>query len=85
MSEAISFPLEHIPLLEWNNWAEFHRRAREWLILAGYDDVLENETPPKQEDEEEEAALQKRTKTYNARACTAIRSRCGIYQRLRIS
>ena len=72
--------LSQVPILEADNWAEFNRRANEWLVLAGYDDLLDG-TAPSQDEEEANTDFQKRVRLYNQRmkrACTAIRNRCGV-------
>jgi Reverse transcriptase (RNA-dependent DNA polymerase)/gag-polypeptide of LTR copia-type len=73
--------LNRVPILEADNWSIFNRRAREFLILAGYDDLLEDDDGvPEQERNETAASWSRRSKAYKSkvlRACTAIRSRCG--------
>jgi hypothetical protein len=73
--------LNRVPILEADNWSIFNRRAREFLILACYDDLLEDDDGvPKQERNETAASWNRRSKAYKSkvlRACTAIRSRCG--------
>src|SRR5271156_5862070 len=73
--------LNRVPILEADNWSIFNRRAREFLILAGYDDLLEDDDGvPEQERNETAASWNGRSKAYKSkvlRACTAIRSRCG--------
>ena len=73
--------LNRVPILEAHNWSIFNRRAREFLILAGYDDLLEDDDgAPEQERNETAASWSRRSKAYRSkvlRACTAIRSRCG--------
>lgn len=53
MSESLDIKstsaLERVPILESDNWAEFHRRAEEYIILAGYDDVYNDEQPEQPE------------------------------------
>ena len=73
--------LNKVPLLESHNWQVFNRRAREYLILAGYDDLLEtNNGVPEPEEGESDTSFGKRSrqrKSRMMRACTVIRSRCG--------
>lgn len=73
--------LNKVPLLESHNWQVFNRRAREYLILAGYDDLLEtNNGVPEPEEGESDTSFGKRSRQHKSRmmrACTAIRSRCG--------
>ncbi len=35
--------INKIPILEADNWTIFYRRAKEFLILSGYDNLLEDD------------------------------------------
>jgi hypothetical protein len=73
--------LNKVPFLESHNWQVFNRRAIEYLILSGYDDLLEaDDGVPQQEEGESDTSFNKRKRQHKSRmlrACTAIRSRCG--------
>jgi hypothetical protein len=71
--------LEKIPVLDSHNWAEFKRRAGEWLVLSGYDDILEDIDPPSSD--VVDGRLSKERRLWNQRerrACTGIRSRLNV-------
>lgn len=76
-----SNPLYSVPILETNNWQEFKRRINEYLILAAYDDLLEEgDGAPTRRQIESDEAFSERCKVWSSRmkrACTAVKSRCG--------
>ncbi len=71
--------LEKSPVLDSHNWAEFKRRAGEWLVLSGYDDILEDIDPPSSD--VVDGRLSEERRLWNQRerrACTGIRSRLNV-------
>lgn len=71
--------LDKIPVLDSHNWAEFKRRAGEWLVLSGYDDILEDIDPPSAD--LVDGRLTKERRLWNQRerrACTGIRARLNV-------
>ncbi len=74
--------LNKISILESNNWQEFKRRANEFIILSGYEDLREEGSgePEREAGETDRVFLQRKTawKYRMSRACTAIKSRLGV-------
>jgi hypothetical protein len=66
--------LQNVPILEADNWADWQQKAGDWIILSGYDDILdgidEPELVPGQISTE-----RKKWDVRERRACTGLRTR----------
>jgi hypothetical protein len=74
--------LANIPVLETaEQWPSWSREIQDYLILSGYNHIIDNDTAPQEGDATQRTAAGIIFKEQTVRAAAAIRNRCGYNAR----
>jgi len=74
--------LGNIPVLETaEQWPSWYREIKDYLILSGYNHIIDHDTAPEEGSETQRATATATFKEQTIRAAAAIRYRCGYNAR----